>query len=1092
MSPRFVTPLRRAALWLALAATVRLFATPVQVQPFARPSPPLSGATLYTPLDSAAIGLTVSNEYGDPRMWGERFREFTLGALETGLAVADFFGDGRPAIFAVSKTGPCALYRQVAPYRFTDVAAAAGVTCTADASPRAGATAIDINQDGRPDLYVCRYDAPNLLFVNNGDGTFTERAPEYGLDVRDASVMASFADYDGDGDLDCFLLTNILDFSRSPLGQRSRLLRNDGGRFTDVSRAAGIWGLGQGHAALWFDADGDHWPDLYVANDFETPDRFYLNRRDGTFADVVDLRLPHVTYFSMGADSGDLNNDGLTDFIVTDMRDRSHTAFLAGLEEAGRGLWEIERAPQLIPQYMWNTVYLNTGTPRYQEAAHLTGMAATGWTWSVRLADLDHDGRQDVLYTAGMIRNFVDPDLIDRQNVAPNLRARAAVWKEAPPRRDPLLAFRNDGALHFTEVGAAWGLARSGISFACALVDLTGTGHLDVIISNQDGPPTVFRHQGAAGASAIIRLVGHAPNRDAVGAAIRLETDQGAQVRQLYGERGAVTSEPAVAHFGLGAATRIRRLEITWPNGARQTLEDLPVNALLTVEQPAGSAATARSTVAPVAAPSLFREEAAACGLDFTSRPAAVDEFTRQPLLPRRLHAQSPALTAGDFNGDGRADVFVGGTTGDPATLYLAQPDGRFARAAAQPWARVDGAETPGAVLFRDSTGAPALFVTRAGPGLTPGHAALGGELYRGTREGGFSAVPEVAELLRGHSLGACAVIAEAGEAPLLFAGGRSVPGRWPETPRSFLLRSTPRGLVEVTAELAPALASVGLVTAAIPGDFDGDGRTDLAVATEWGPVRVFLRRGAGFEEATARLGFAAHTGWWSALGAADVDGDGRLDLVAGNVGLNTKYHASAAAPTVLFAGDLDGSGKFGLVEAQTEQGALRTVRGREKLAQTFPWIRRKFPTFAAFAQASVEQVFGADALARVARLEANTLASGVFRQRADGAFAFEPLPREAQLAPINAIVFADLDGDGRADLFVAGNHFGPEPSTGRFDGGLGLLLQGDARGGFTPVLPGRSGLVVPGEARGAVVLPDGTVVVSRSRGELLCFRPLR
>jgi len=1082
----------RSLLLLTLLAALRASAASVEVQPFARPAAAPTGAPLYEQLYSAAIGLTVPNEYGDPRMWGERFREFTLGALETGLAVADFFGDGRPAIFAVSKTGPCALYRQTAPYQFTDVAAAAGVTCTADAAPRAGATAVDINQDGRPDLYVCRYDAPNLLFVNNGDGTFTERAKEYGLDVRDACVMASFADYDGDGDLDCFLLTNILDFSRSPLGQRSRLLRNDGGRFTDVSRAAGIWGLGQGHAALWFDADGDHWPDLYVANDFETPDRFYLNRRNGTFADVVDLRLPHVTYFSMGVDSGDLNNDGRTDFIVTDMRDRSHTAFLAGLEEAGRGLWEIERAPQLIPQYMWNTVYLNTGTPRYEEAAHLTGMAATGWTWSVRLADLDHDGRQDVLYTAGMIRNFVDPDLIDRQNVAPNLRARAAVWKDAPPRREPLLAFRNDGALHFTEVGAAWGLARPGIAFACALVDLTGTGHLDVIISNQDGPPTVFRHRGAPGASAIIRLVGRAPNRDAIGAAVRLETDHGAQVRQLYGERGAVTSEPAVAHFGLGAATRIRRLEITWPDGTRQVLEDLPVNARLTIEQPAAAGPVARPAVAAAEIAALYREEAAARGLDFTSRPAAVDEFTRQPLLPRRLHAHSPVLAQGDFDGDGRPDVFVGGTTGDPATLFLAQPDGRIARAAAQPWARIDGAETLGAAFFPHSGGTSALFLTRAGPGLTAGHAALGGELYVANRAGVYEAVPAVADLLRGHSLGACAVIAERGEPALLFAGGRSVPGRWPETPRSFLLLATASGVTEVTAQLAPELASVGLVTAAATGDFDGDGRTDLAVATEWGTVRVFLRRGSGFTDATARLGLAAHTGWWSALAVADVDGDGRLDLIAGNVGLNTKYHASSAAPTVLFAGDLDGSGKFGLVEAQTEEGALRTVRGREKLAQSFPWIRKKFPTFAAFSRASVSEIFGAEALARVARLEANTLASGVFRQRADGTFGFEPLPREAQLAPINALVFRDLDGDGRADLFVAGNHFGPEPSTGRFDGGLGLLLSGDGRGGFQPVLPGRSGLVVPGEARGAVALPDGTVVVSRSRGELLCFRPVR
>src|SRR5664280_2788446 len=431
------------------AATALAAADPAfTATPLRPPTPAASGAKPFEVLNPADCGVTVPNVFNDPRMWGARFRELTLGAVETGIAVADFDRDGRLDIFAVSKNGPCALYQQVAPFKFVDIAHAAGVACDNEFSSITGATAVDINQDGWPDLYVCRYDAPNLLFVNNGDGTFTERAHAYGRD----------------GYLDCYLVTNILDFSKSPQGRRDYLLHNNGnGTFTDVSTKAGIWGLTQGHTALWVDLNGDGWPDLYVANDFETPDRLYLNKGDGTFVDVVDERLPHVTYFSMSADAGDLNNDGLIDFLVTDMRDREHAQFMTGMEELGRGLWEMERVPELIQQYMWSDVYLNTGTEHFAEVAHLTGLDATGWTWSTRLGDLDNDGRLDVFFTCGMFRNFMDADIVDRQNVAPTLAARANVWKDAPRRRETTLAYHNLGDLRFANVSAEWGLDHEGV-----------------------------------------------------------------------------------------------------------------------------------------------------------------------------------------------------------------------------------------------------------------------------------------------------------------------------------------------------------------------------------------------------------------------------------------------------------------------------------------------------------------------------------------------------------------------------------------------------------------------------------------------------
>jgi hypothetical protein len=1091
-----------AGFYLAAAAAA---APAYTARPLLPRLPPPPGEKLFSVLAPEQTGVTASNLYNDPRMWGDRFRELTLGAVETGIAIADFFKDGRLGIFVVSRNGPCALYRQTAPFKFCNVAAPAGVDCTGNgAGSVTSATVVDINQDGWPDLYVCRFDAPNLLFVNNQDGTFTERAHEYGLDIKDASVEATFADYDGDGYLDCFLLTNVLDFAKAPTGRRNYLLHNNGnGTFTDVSKKAGIWGTTQGHTAIWFDANQDGWPDLYVANDFETPDRFYLNNGDGTFTDVVDERLPHVTYFSMGADSGDLNNDGLIDFMVTDMRDHTRDKFMTGLEEAGRGLWEMERVPELIPQYMWNAAYLNTGTDRYQEIAHLIGVDATGWTWAVRLADLDCSGREDIFFTGGMIRDFTNPDLIDKQNVAPNLNARASVWKNSPPRVEHTLAYRNLGNLKFEDVSAQWGLDRLGVSFGCALADLDGDGDLDLVYNNYDGPPTVIRNNSTGGHRVMIKLEGRAPNLDAIGAEVRIETASGVQVRQVYTERGVVASEPALVHFGLGNDPVIAKLTIHWPNGQVQVLEDLPADQLLTISQPrlAPGEAVHRPAARfnrPPSPSALFVENARARGLDFTDGPAPTDEFSAQRLLPRRQGLNGPALAVADVNGDGLPDMFVSGTGGQAGVLYLGQPDGKFKRAPEQPWAEVSDSDDVGAVFF-DATGAghSDLFITSGGVRRDRGDSTLKNRLYLNDGHGHFTLAPAGTLPSDGESTCVAAAADFDGSGKVgLFVGGRLVPGHWPATPRSFLYRNVGGKFVDVTDELAPGLRNIGMVTAAVWADLDHDGRPDLVLATEWGPIVYFHNNGHGFENWTKKAGLAQRTGWWSALAVADLTGSGRLDLIVGNVGLNTKYHASAAEPTVLYAGDLDGSGGEQLVEAQYDGGKLYPVRGRSKLAYAFPWIPKKFPTYASYARATIADIFPAGPLAKAHRYAATELASGVYFQAADGTFAFKPLPALAQVSPINGLVVRDLDGDGIPDIFCVGNNFGPEPSTGRFDGGVGLLLKGDGRGGLTPVPTWQSGVVAPGDTRGAVALAlpgqagIPAIAASQCNGPVYLFSP--
>jgi len=1023
-------------------------------------------------------------------MWGERFRELTLGAIETGIAVADFNNDNLLDFYAVSKNGPCSLYTQQGPFQFEDQAETAGVAANKTNDGKAGVTAVDINQDGWMDLYLCRYDAPNLLFVNQGDGTFEERAEAYGLAIKDASVHASFADYDRDGDLDAYLVTNILLFADNPRGRADYLLKNNGDdTFRNAAADSGIWGVSQGHTAIWFDSNHDGWPDLYVANDFETPDRFYLNQQDGTFVDVVDDNLPHVTYFSMGADSGDLNNDGRVDYFVADMRDRTREGYMAGMEEMGRGLWEMERASELVPQYMWNALYLNSGTEHFNEMAFMAGMEATGWTWATRMADFDCDGLLDVFFTNGMIRNFVDADLVDRQKVVRSLNQRAAVWRNAPERNEPNMAFRNLGNLSFQDVSSEWGLDHNGVSFGCATADFDGDGDLDLVYTNYNAPPSLVRNDFTSGNRLVIELKSQGSNRAAIGSEITLNADSGIQTRQLFTERGIVSSEPSRAYFGLGDDDHADSITIRWPNGSRSTLENVPAGNLVTVVQPA-SAPLHEALPAPKP---LFEDKARLSGLDHSAQLQRIDELSSQRLLPRRLNGTGPGLATGDVNGDGRTDVFVTGSSGQSGVLYLGLPQERFAKAESQPWSEIPEADDLNALFFdANGDGALDLFIATGGVAHRQGDPLLNDRLYLNDGRGGFSLSEDSPR--DGHATRALAAADIDGDGDQdLFVGGRYVPGRWPETPRSFLYENRDGMLVDVTDSWASELANLGMVTGAVFSDLNADAKPDLVLSLEWGPVTYFQNTGDRLENQTSKRGLSKTTGWWNTLEVADLNHDGLLDIAAGNLGLNTKYDASVREPATLFYGSFGSGSKMRIIEAQYENGKLFPIRGLSKLKYEFPRQLQRFRSFKDFANASLEDLFGKEVLSGVHKLEANELASGIFFQRSDGQFAFTPLPRESQLAPIYTFSALDANNDGFTDLFHAGNHFGPEPTTGRFDGSLGLLLTNDGRGNFKPISPHLSGISITGEARASSLLPSSEgsasrLLVVRTSGPLILY----
>jgi hypothetical protein len=1041
-------------------------------------------------------------------MWGRRYREFSLGAIGSGVAIGDVDGDGRPDVFLSSKTGPNRLFRNLGGFRFEDITAAAGVAGPAATEGGAsawkqGAAFADIDNDGDLDLYVCRFAAANLLYVNNGAGVFTEEAAARGLALVDASAQGAFCDYDRDGWLDVYVATNVLDAERRPNGQRDRLYHNDGdGTFTEVTDAAGVKGETQCHAATWWDFDEDGWPDLYVDNDFRDADQLLRNNRDGTFTNVLSWVVPHTPHSSMGADFGDINNDGHLDLLIADMAATTREKDHRGMAKLRVGLPDNEVRPGAgAPQYMVNTLFLGTGSARVLEAAHLAGLAATDWTWSVRFEDLDLDGRLDLHITNGMVRELHSADITGSMMRRESLAERTRIMKATAVLTETNLAFRNLGDLRFENTAAAWGLDHTGFSTAAAFGDLDGDGDLDLVFANYDAPATVCRNDSTSGRALILDLRGRASNRYGVGARVDLEFADGSrQTRTLVVARGYnASSEPAV-HFGVGQAESVARLTVRWPSGQVQTLTGVPTGRRHTIHEP-DTAAPVPPAAAPEPPPPLFADVTQSTRLAIANRggPLAPPPQAREPLLPLRLNRPGPFAVAADLDGDGSDEIVIGGVAGETGQI-LARSGTAYVSALspifAAPSAVADG---PIVAFDADADGDTDLLITKAGVAAEPDAPDYQPRLFLNKGRASFSVAPEGTLPPLPISVGAAVAADFDRDGHLdLFLGGRVVPGAYAQSSRSALLAWREGRFVDVTADLAPALARGGMITAALWSDIDADGWPDLLLARDWGTIACFRNdEGRGFTDRSEQLGFtAAGSGWWRALAAADLNADGRPDFVAGNLGLNTRYRASPAQPALLYAGVVIEGARPQIIEAQHADGRIYPLVTREVLLKLVPSLAARFPTADSYAAAALEDVFPPATLAVATRFEATQLQSGVFLSRSDGTWAFSPLPREAQIAPITSAVSGDFDGDGRIDLVVAGNDFTPTAEIGRFDGGLGWLLRGDpgARDGtLTPVWPRESGLVIFGDARSLVVTDldrDGRpdLFVTRNNAPSLAF----
>lgn len=1093
--------------WLRAAAQEAPPAAPVPIEtaPLVgralNPRSVPAGKTMFTLLPPEATGVRTENRYADPRMRGDLFQQFNGGSIGTGVAIGDYDNDGRPDIFVVSKTESCRLFRNLGDLRFEDVTDKAGVGDIGDAAKiwKFGATFADVNNDGLLDIYVCRYNAPNLLYINQGDGTFKEMARAWGLDVVDSCVMAAFSDYDRDGQLDLYIATNLL--ANEGGGQRGYMFHNQGdGTFLNVTDKAGITVRARSHSATWWDYDNDGWPDLYVGYDYGVPDSLYHNNRDGTFTDVSGSVLPHTAFSSMGSDYGDVNNDGLIDFIVADMASAAHEKDQRMMADSRARLEERPDGATTVAKIPRNALLLNTGTGYFQEAAFLAGVAATDWTWSVRLVDLDNDGRLDLHVTNGF-PNDPNVDVVKRQMGAESAAESIRIVTESPMRAEKHIALRNLGDLRFEDVSAEWGLDQRGVSFGAAYGDLDGDGDLDIVYSNYHAGVTVLRNDCPSGHRVIFDLRGTASNRFGVGATVRIESALGVQVSTLGLARGYLSSSEPMLQFGLGDDTVIERLIVTWPSGRVQAWEKVAVDQRYLITEPAGPAAPPLVSQPPESTrPTSFREVSRDLGLAVRMREDTVDEAGLQRLVPFRFNRRGPALAVGKLAGGDRESIVIGGTTQDPPAIArrrLGEGGLNFEVAPLGGVAASPVDNGPLLVFDADGDGHDDLLVTMGGNSLPAGMAEYQPRLYLGDGQGGLR--PAGGDALPPLSINAGAVAAADFDRDGrldVFIGGRISSGQYPFAPQSALLKNHGGRFEDVTDALAPGLREVGLVTAALWSDVDGDGWPDLLLTLEWGQVKYFHNdRGRGFADWSERAGFAAAgTGWWTSIAAADFNGDGRPDYAVGNLGLNTQYRADARHPALMYAGDFNGDGSAELVEAYYEGGRVYPWRARRDLGAVFPFILKRFPSNNDYARATVGEIFGEDKIAQARRFAATELRSGVFLSQSDGTYRFEPLPRIAQIAPLQGMVAGDFFGDGHAGIYAVQNSFAPIPAIGRFDGGLSQLLRGDGRGRFTAVPPAESGLVVPHDAKALVVLDlDGDgwpdFLVSRNNDDALAFR---
>ena len=1018
-----------------------------------------------------------------------------------GVAVGDINNDGLTDIYFSGNMVSGRLYLNKGNFEFEDVTEQAGLF---NASWGTGTSMVDINQDGFLDIYITvsggapESERANLLYINNGDNTFSEKANDFGLADTRQSMHSAFFDYDKDGDLDMYLLVNPAAYehrvnSSSPRKldgssiSNDRLYRNDGGKFTDVTKEAGIVVEGYGLGVGISDINDDSWPDIYISNDFIGNDILYINQGDGSFKDEITTHINHTSYAGMGNAITDIDNNGKPDIMVLDMRPENNERQKLIISSTGYDRFQMMLNAGYQPQYSRNTLQLNLGEGKFAEIGNMAGVSSTDWSWSSLFADYDNDGYKDLYITNGFLRDLGDLDYIHYQGIYDNplgewdakIKQKLNSIKALPPAKLNNYAYRNSGDSTFEKVSENWGISSPSCSNGAAYADLDNDGDLDLIVNNMNQPAFIYENKSyeeKPNHYLQIKLKGKPGNLQGIGTRIKLTTKVGTQYEQHFLSRGYESSVDPTLHFGLGQETEVERVEIWWPDDQYQLLKNIPANQQLII---AYKDAFSKEKPNKSADSKWFKETGITLDSIFYHEEDNIVDFKLQPIIPHMHSRNGPGVSVADANGDNLEDFYVGGAAGQAGVLYIQEKDASFSRS---DWPIDGNFEDMGSLFFdANNDGYTDLYVVSGGVQLLKGN-SYQDRLYLNDGEGNFTksnAIPEIK--ISGSTVNAIDFDHD-GDLDL-FVGGRVDPGNYPMPVKSYLLENLANEDVENLKfrDISNQIKDwdiLTMVTSALWTDYNSDGWNDLIVVGEFMQVEFFQNKEGRLVRATNSTGLQKTEGWWNSINGGDFDGDGDTDYILGNLGRNHKYHASKEEPLCIYAKDYDKDGNMDPIMCYYIGDENYIAHSRDELISQISAMRSRFKTYKSYAETSFGKSFLPEELESAYVVKSHNFSSSYLENLGDGTFKISDLPIAAQMGPVEGILVEDIDKDGFEDVILTGNSYATEVATGRYDALKGLVLKGNGKGSFETLSLEKSGFINDYDA-------SGLASIRNSKGEL-------